>query len=55
MIPPFGQGGEPLALVSQNYFPMHDEREFGAIKDGSWIEGNVTMISHKNRKMKKIE
>ena len=31
------------------------EREIGAIKYGSWIEGNVTMISQKDRKTKKIE
>jgi len=31
---------------------LHDEREFGAIKDESWIEGNIiTMISQKDRKI----
>jgi hypothetical protein len=30
-------------------------RELGAIKDGSWIEDNVIMISQKDGKMKKIE
>jgi hypothetical protein len=30
-------------------------RELGAIKDGSWIEGNIIMISQKDRKMKKIK
>ena len=35
---------------------MHYERdrELGAIKYGSWIEGNVTIISQKDRKIKKI-
>ena len=42
-------------LSTPNYFPLHDERELGAIKDGSWIEGNVTMISQKDHKIKKIE
>jgi hypothetical protein len=34
---------------------LHDERELEAIKEGSWIEGNVTMISQKYRKIKKTE
>ena len=32
-------------LDTPNCLSLHDERELGAIKDGSWIEGNVTMIS----------
>jgi hypothetical protein len=31
------------------------ERELGAIKYESWIEGNVTMISQKDRRIKKTE
>jgi hypothetical protein len=31
---------------------LHDERELGAIKDGSCIEGNVTMILQKDHKIK---
>ena len=31
------------------------ERELGIIKDESWIEGNVIIISQKDRKIKKIE
>jgi hypothetical protein len=29
---------------------LHNERELGAIKDRSWIEGNVITISQKHRK-----
>jgi hypothetical protein len=32
-------------LSTLNCFSLHDERELGAIKDGSWVEGNVTKIS----------
>ena len=35
--------------------PLQDERELGAIKDESWIERNVTMISQKDQKIKKTE
>jgi hypothetical protein len=34
---------------------LHDERKLGAIKGRSWVEGNVTIILQKNRKLKKIE
>jgi hypothetical protein len=33
---------------------LHKERELGAIKDGTWTEGNVTMILQKDHKLKKI-
>ena len=36
-----------------NYFPLHNERELGAIKDESWIEGNIAMISQKDHRIKK--
>ena len=42
-------------LRTPNRFPLHNEREFGAIKDRSWIEGNVIMIPHKDRKIKKTK
>ena len=34
---------------------LHNEREFGAIKDGSWIKDNVITISQKDHKIKEIE
>jgi hypothetical protein len=40
-------------LQYPKFFPLHDERELGAIKDQSWIEGNIKMISQKY--CKKIE
>ena len=42
-------------LSTPNCLPLHDKRELGAIKEGSWIEGNVIMISQKNHKLRKIE
>jgi hypothetical protein len=39
-----------IYLNTPNGFPLHNEKEIEAIKDGSWIEGNVTMISQKDRK-----
>jgi hypothetical protein len=38
-----------------NYFPLHNERELEAIKNGTWIQGDVTMILQKDRKLKKIK
>ena len=45
-------GHEPYIVV---YTLNQRWTKLGAIKDESWIEGNVTMISQKNHKIKKTE
>ena len=42
-------------LSNPNCFPLHDEKELGAIKDRSWIEGNIKMISQKYHKIGKTK
>jgi hypothetical protein len=43
----WGLLGFLLLISNPNCLLLHDERELGAIKDGSWIEFNITMISQK--------
>ena len=50
LIPPFRAKRSTAYLSTPVDFSLHNEREPGAIKDKSWIEGNVIMILQKYRK-----